>query len=80
MNQTEAIQYHLNSFNRYMESECPSIRLLRPYRDEANRAFRWRLAQQLKAWRYAGKIALPVYDEASGIYVHSFEPLAKGKS
>lgn len=54
-----------------LQADCPSIRLLRPYRDEVNKEFRWRLAQWLKARRYAGRIALPHYNEATANYIHS---------
>ncbi len=47
---------------------CPCIRLLRPYRDEANKAFRIRLARAIKQVRKSFKIILPCYDERNAEY------------
>ena len=54
-----------------LDPNCPSIRLLAPYRDDANKAFRWRLAQFIKCRRYIGRVPLPHFDEATSRYVHT---------
>ncbi len=48
-----------------MQEDCPHIRLRKPYRDAANRAFRIKLARAIKQVRQQFKIILPCYDEAS---------------
>ncbi len=54
-----------------LDANCPSIRLLQPYRDEVNRKFRWRLAQKIKLIRHVSRIELPRYSESTGNYIHA---------
>ena len=51
-----------------MQPDCPTIRLRREYRDEANKAFRIRLARGIKLVRQQFRIILPCYDESKAEY------------